>query len=134
MKRAFQVDITAALIVKKGKILLARRRPGIAHAGAWEYPGGKPLPDETAEDAIVREIREELGIVCRVVGFVGEGRGQNGEKPIRLLGFEMTWESGEIVPSDHDLIHWVAPENLLDYTLLPPDIPIAKTFIAKHSL
>ena len=125
------LDVTAALIVNKGKILLARRGPGVPHTGRWEFPGGKPKLEETYEEAIVREIKEELGMTCRVVRFVGEGWDENGEQKIRLLGYELTWESGELTPSDHDLICWVAPEELLSYDLLAPDVPIAKAYIGR---
>ena len=120
------LTVTAALIRKEGKILVARRRPGLRHAGRWEFPGGKPEAGETPEEAIVREIQEELGITTSVTDYVGESVAHNGERQIRLLAFELAWEKGSIVPTDHDRIEWALPEGLLAYDLLEPDRPIAR--------
>lgn len=119
------LTVTAALIRKEGKILIARRRPGISHAGRWEFPGGKPEVGETPEEAIVREIEEEMGIMTTVDAYFGESIAHNGNTDIRLLVFELTWNKGEMTPMDHDRVDWVHPKELLDYDLLEPDIPIA---------
>lgn len=126
------LTVTAALIRKEGKLLVARRRPGISHAGRWEFPGGKPEKGETPEEAIVREIEEEMGIMTSVDAYFGESIAHNGNTDIRLLVFELTWETGELVPVDHDRVDWVRPEVLLDYDLLEPDIPIARRFIKRE--
>jgi len=122
------LTVTAALIRKEGKILVARHRPGTRHAGRWEFPGGKLEAGETPEEAIVREIREELGIHTRVDAFFGESIAHNGTTDIRLLVFELTWETGDLVLVDHDRIDWVRPQDLLTYELLEPDLPIARKY------
>ncbi len=120
------LTVTAALIRRGDKILIARRRPGLRNAGRWEFPGGKPEAGETPEMAIVREIREELGITTTVTAYIGESIASNDDKEIRLLVFELIWEGGELIPVDHDRIDWVSPEALTGYDLLEPDIPIAQ--------
>ena len=58
--------VACALIDADGRVLIARRPEGKAMAGLWEFPGGKVEPDETPEDALIRELREELGIeLCK---------------------------------------------------------------------
>jgi 8-oxo-dGTP diphosphatase len=57
--------VAAAVIERGGKVLLAQRPPGKVYAGYWEFPGGKLEPDETPHDALVRELREELGLRVR---------------------------------------------------------------------
>ncbi|BCS97056.1 NUDIX hydrolase [Desulfoluna limicola] len=126
------LTVTAALIRKEGRILVARRRPGISHAGRWEFPGGKPEQGESPEEAIVREIEEEMGIMTTVDAYFGESIAHNGNTNIRLLVFELTWERGELTPVDHDRIDWVRPEELLGYDLLEPDVPIAREFIERE--
>lgn len=126
------LTVTAALIRHEGKLLVARRRPGIRHAGRWEFPGGKQENGESPEAAIVREIREEMGIETRVDGYFGESIAHNGTLDIRLLVFELIWEKGALVPVDHDRIDWVHPEELLGYDLLEPDLPIARQLIARE--
>lgn len=54
--------VSAGIFVRRGRLLLARRPAGGAHAGLWEFPGGKVEPDETPEAALAREWREELGV------------------------------------------------------------------------
>ena len=124
------LTVTAALIRKEGKILVARRRPGLRHAGRWEFPGGKPEAGETPEEAIIREIQEELGITTSVTAYVGESIANNGERKIRLLAFELSWDEGTLAPTDHDRIEWALPEALLTYDLLEPDRPIARAIMA----
>ncbi|WP_300670626.1 (deoxy)nucleoside triphosphate pyrophosphohydrolase [Desulfoluna sp.] len=126
------LTVTAALLRKEGKILVARRRPGIRHAGRWEFPGGKPEAGETPEEAIVREIREELGILTTVSAYFGESIAHNGNAEIRLLVFELIWVEGDLIPVDHDRIDWVHPEALLSYDLLEPDRPIARQYIQRE--
>lgn len=126
------LTVTAALIRKEGHILIARRRPGISHAGRWEFPGGKPEKGETPEEAIVREIMEEMGIMTTVAAYFGESIAHNGNTDIRLLVFELTWDKGELAPVDHDRIDWVRPEALLTYDLLEPDVPIARQVMERE--
>ena len=65
------VVVVAAAIVENGRVLLARRTTPPHLAGSWELPGGKVEPGETEEAALVREIREELGVAIVVTGPVG---------------------------------------------------------------
>ena len=56
------IDVSAALIFRGGKLLITRRHSDAHLGGLWEFPGGKREPDETFEQCLVREIREELGV------------------------------------------------------------------------
>lgn len=126
------LTVTAALIRNQGRVLVARRRSGIPHAGRWEFPGGKPEAGETPEEAIVREIREELGIRTTVSAYFGQSLAHNGTTDICLLVFELSWEEGELALTDHDRIDWVRPEALLAYDLLEADRPIARQYMARE--
>ena len=61
-------EVSAAIIIEDGKVLLARRAEGEKLAGYWEFPGGKREEDETIDECLVREIREELSLDIEVVG------------------------------------------------------------------
>ncbi|SCX97367.1 (deoxy)nucleoside triphosphate pyrophosphohydrolase [Desulfoluna spongiiphila] len=126
------LTVAAALIRKEDKILVARHRPGTRHAGRWEFPGGKVEAGETPEEAIVREIQEELGILTTVSAFFGESIAHTETSDIRLLVFELAWDSGDLAPTDHDRIDWVRPEDLLSYDLLEPDQPIARQYMDRE--
>jgi mutator protein MutT len=60
------VDVVAAVIERAGLILIGQRKPRGRHALKWEFPGGKVEPGEGSRDALVRELREELGIEARI--------------------------------------------------------------------
>ncbi len=116
-----EIEVVAAAIVRHGRVLAARRVQPTDVAGGWELPGGKVDPDETAEDAVVREIREELGCAIEIVGSL-EGR-----VPIKP-GYSMTVKvarlcSGEPVPHEHDAVRWLGPEELGDVEWLDADRP-----------
>jgi len=66
------VTVTAALIARDGRLLVARRAAGRSQGGLWEFPGGKLEPGEAPEDCLRRELREELGIESTVGAFFDE--------------------------------------------------------------
>ena len=81
------IDVTAAVIVKDGKVLAARRAPGKHLEGYWEFPGGKLEGNETPERCLERELTEEFSIRSRVGAYIGESVYDYGEKVVRLLGY-----------------------------------------------
>jgi 8-oxo-dGTP diphosphatase len=124
--------VTAAILEQKSKFLLARRSTG-SLAGFWEFPGGKVEPGESEEAGLSRELKEELGINTRVGALVTESLYTYSSGQILLRAYEVAWIDGTIDPQVHDQIDWVKAEELLSYTLLPADIPIAETLIALRS-
>jgi 8-oxo-dGTP diphosphatase len=119
-------DVTAAIIEKDGKILIARRAPGQKQAGKWEFPGGKIEPGETAPVCLMRELKEELGIATEIGNKMGESIYHYEHGAIRLIAFKAVWLSGQIRLSVHDEYAWVKPDELLTYDLAPADIPIIR--------
>lgn len=118
--------VTAAIMEKDGKVLLARRRKGDRLARKWEFPGGKLEPGETPEDCLARELREEFGIEAEVQDFVGASVYEYGHGTIDLRAYRVRHVSGEFSINSHEEIAWVKREDLLSYDLSPADIPIAK--------
>lgn len=118
-------DVTAAIIFNRGKVLIARRAPGEKFAGGWEFPGGKIEHGETPEECLKRELFEEFGIDTLVNNFVIESIYEYNMGSIRLLAYLVDIIKGDIKLTVHDVFHWVNLENILDYNLLPADIPIA---------
>jgi len=120
------ITVTAAVLSKDNKIFLARRNSETKHAGKWEFPGGKMEQDESVEQCLCREIKEEFSINITVNEFFAESIHEYEHAKIRLLAYRITWVSGKMFPKDHDRIAWVSPDRLLEYDLLPADIPIAQ--------
>jgi 8-oxo-dGTP diphosphatase len=120
------IDVTAAILVENGKVLIACRRPGASRAGLWEFPGGKVRPGETPEACLRREIREELGIDIAVGKFVGESIHAYEDQSIRLLAYLARIEAGAPVLKDHAAVHWVGFDELARFTFCEADMPFVR--------
>lgn len=116
----------AALTDKDRRVLIAQRPPGKSMAGLWEFPGGKVNPGETPEAALVRELREELGIeVCETclapLTFASHGYADfHLLMPLYICG---TWE-GDMTPREGQRLKWVRANKLRDYPMPPADLPL----------
>jgi 8-oxo-dGTP diphosphatase len=122
------IDVTAAVIVKDGKILAARRAPGKHLEGYWEFPGGKLEPLETPEKCLERELAEEFAITSLVGAFIGESLYDYGSKIVRLLAFEVEHISGDFELNDHDELRWLSFDELLGVDWAPADIPLVELY------
>jgi 8-oxo-dGTP diphosphatase len=120
------IDVTAAILIENGRVLIARRRPGKRQAGLWEFPGGKVRPGETPEQCLKREIQEELGVQIAIGEFFGESVYAYEDQTIRLLAYRVRVEGGEISPNDHAELAWVAVADLHRYRFCPADIPLTE--------
>ncbi len=118
--------VTAAIIIHQGNVLLARRRADAPYPLLWEFPGGKVEPMEDPSDCIVREIREELAIEVAVEGIYDVVYHRYPERPVLVLAYRCIWTGGEVIDLDVAEHSWVSPESLLDYELLPADVPLAE--------
>jgi len=115
--------VVGAAILRDGRVLAARRTSPAAAAGRWEFPGGKVEPGETPEQALVREIAEELG--CRVVvtGWL-DGQATIGDTHVLTVAIaSLDGVAGEPVPHEHDAVRWLAADELDDVDWLDSDRP-----------
>jgi len=121
------IPVLAALIKnKKGEFLIARRKVALSNGGKWEFPGGKLLANETPEECLAREIKEEMGIDVEVLNPFHIVNHPSQAKSILLMAYLCNYNSGEIELRDHDRIVWVIPDHAIKYDLSDPDKPIAK--------
>jgi 8-oxo-dGTP diphosphatase len=118
--------VSAAVIVHHGKVLLTRRRADAPYALFWEFPGGKVEPMEDPSVCIVRELREELAIEVAVESIYDVVYHRYPERTVLVLAYRCIWTGGEIIYLDVAEHRWVSPESLLDFELLPADIPLAE--------
>lgn len=112
------------------RLLAARRTEPPALAGGWEFAGGKIDPGETAEQALHREVREELGVGVelgsRVHGPLEGGRWPLGDAWAMTVWLAVVID-GEPAPiEDHDALRWVSRHDLYAVPWLPADLPIVR--------
>jgi 8-oxo-dGTP diphosphatase len=115
-----------ALIDEDGRVLLTQRPEGKPMAGLWEFPGGKVEAGETPEAALIREIREELGIELRapcVAPLTFASHSYESFHLLMPLFVCRRWE-GEITPHEGQKLAWVRANKLRDYPMPPADIPL----------
>lgn len=113
--------VVGAAIVRDGRVLAARRTTPPEAAGRWELPGGKVDPGESPQDALVREVAEELGCSIEVDSWL-EGRPPIGER-YELAVAAARLVEGDPTPHEHDLVRWLAAGELDDVDWLEPDRP-----------
>ena len=119
-------EVTAAIIRKEGRILIAQRAPGENLAGKWEFPGGKIEPGETPQECLKREIREELDVDIDVLDFFAESIYTYHSGTIKLIAFWCQWISKDFKLSVHSRIEWVTRQELDFYDFAPADLPIVE--------
>jgi 8-oxo-dGTP diphosphatase len=115
-----------ALIDVDGRVLLAQRPPGKSLAGLWEFPGGKVDPGETPEAALIRELREELGIETKASCLAPLTFASHSYPEFHLLMPLYACRRWEGVPiaQEGQTLAWVRPERLRDYPMPPADLPL----------
>ncbi|MCB0364981.1 MAG: 8-oxo-dGTP diphosphatase MutT [Bdellovibrionaceae bacterium] len=105
-----------------GQILIGKRGPQQGHlAGKWEFPGGKVESGETPEQALSREITEEIGIAINELAAFEELTWAYSGHPIHLIALSAKWAGGEPQALEHDELVWVLPELLSLYDFAPAD-------------
>jgi 8-oxo-dGTP diphosphatase len=119
------IHVVAGVITDaRDRILLARRTDGRDLAGLWEFPGGKVDPGETPEAALVRELREELGIEARVGEAVIAVPQQYPHKRLRLDVRRIESWTGTVKGLDGQALAWVPPHKLASYAMPDADRPV----------
>jgi mutator protein MutT len=115
------IEVSAALIFRDGKLLITQR-PAKAHLGGlWEFPGGKRELDETFEQCLVREIREELGVEISVVELFESVTHAYPEKTVHLKFFACRLLDGEPQPLGCKAVKWAGKSELANYELPAAD-------------
>lgn len=128
------IEVSAGIICRGDKVMLAQRPPGSRHAGMWEFPGGKLEAGETPEKCLDRELVEELGIgiTAAETVFVDE-YSIDDASCLRLFFIECRIAGDrEPVPVAGQGIVWGAPEDLLQYELLEPDLRAVRFLIDRR--
>jgi 8-oxo-dGTP diphosphatase len=115
-----------ALVDADGRVLIAERPPGRKMAGLWEFPGGKVEAGERPEETLIRELKEELGIVVREPCLAPLTFASHSYEDFHLLMplyVCRRWE-GIVTPLEGQKLKWVMPNKLRDYPMPPADVPL----------
>lgn len=126
-----KLDVVAAIIERQGKILLARRPMSADQPGKWEFAGGKLEAGETQQQAVTRELREELAIQARPGRFIASHCCNIAGREVCLHAWHVTHFTGEPTARFHAALHWCTPEEARDFDLAPADVPLLEAFIAR---
>ncbi len=124
------IDVTAAILAKDGKVLIAKRKPDDKQPGKWEFPGGKIEAGESARECLKREMREEFGIDVRVGRLLGQSIYHYSHGSIRLLAYQAEWQAGELALRDHSEYVWVSYDRLNEFDFAPADLPFVRMLIS----
>jgi len=122
--------VGAAIFDDAGRLLAARRLEPPALAGGWELPGGKVEPGESDEGALVRECREELGVVIRLVRRVAGDWPMSGDAVLRVWTAEVI-EGEPRALEDHSELRWLEPGHWFDVAWLTADLPVVQALVAE---
>lgn len=120
------LNVVAAVIVKNGAVFAAQRANKGELALCWEFPGGKVEQGETAEEALIREIKEELGAKIKVLKFLKRVNHNYKSFSITLDAYLCDIEEGTLKLSEHVDSKWLIKEDLYDVNWAAADLPVVK--------
>jgi 8-oxo-dGTP diphosphatase len=118
--------VACALVDADRRVLIARRPQGKAMAGLWEFPGGKLEPGESPEQALIRELQEELAVSTHAACLAPLSFVSHAYESFHLLMplyVCRKWQ-GQPVAREHQALKWVRPQALRDYPMPPADEPL----------
>jgi len=118
--------VACALVDADRRVLIAQRPEGKHMAGMWEFPGGKVEPGETPEAALIRELREELGIETKEACLAPVSFASHAYEHMHLLMplYACRRWQGTPTAGEHKAFKWVRPQALRDYPMPPADEPL----------
>lgn len=121
--------VTAALIESNGKVLLALRKAGKHMGRKWEFPGGKIDPGETPQQALRRELAEELSIQAEIGEFLGSTRYREHGLDLEILLYRARQTGGSLVLREHEEIRWVEPGKVETFDLVDSDRKLFRRYL-----
>lgn len=124
------VRVVAAIIIENGKVFATQRGYGEFKDG-WEFPGGKIEPGETPEEAIVREIKEELDTEVEVIELLDTVEYDYPNFHLSMGCFICKIKSGDLVLKEHEAAKWLTKDTLGSVEWLPADMGLVRE-IEKH--
>ena len=119
-----KIIVVAAAICRGEQILIAKRSFQQGFSGLWEFPGGKVEERETMQQALQREIKEELECLIEVGQLIAKSTVDLGDKFIEMSLFEASLVAGEPKNIEHQELRWISVAELFQFQWAPADIPL----------
>lgn len=131
-----KVDVVGAVIFdgKTNRCLVTMRDKNRPQGGLWEFPGGKIDSGETKEEALVREIKEELNCTIKVGSLIEDYTHSYPELTVRLITYLCSIEEGTPELSEHESMKWVTAEEMKGLVFAEADVPTVKKLIDNGKL
>lgn len=123
------IRVTCAIIVHENKTLVVQRSESMKLPLKWEFPGGKIEEDETDEECILREIKEELAIEIDLVSRLSYSKYQYPNMNILLVPFIAKLAKEDVKLSEHKQHLWLEKENLAELDWAEADLPILQEYL-----
>jgi 8-oxo-dGTP diphosphatase len=123
------IDVTCAIILFDDKILVTQRSEQMKLPLKWEFPGGKLEINESVEECIIREIKEEINIEVAITRKMSNSIFNYGDFKINLIPFVADYVSGKIILSEHRAYKLLEKTELLNLDWAEADIPILEEFL-----
>lgn len=133
MDNALPLEVVCGIIERDGLFLAAQRGEHGHNAGLWELPGGKIEPGEQPAAALIRELREELGVEIVVGEHLQRVVHHYPWAPIALTALRCRIQSGEPSALEHQALRWIAPAQISLLSWAPADIPLLNLYQAIHA-
>ena len=130
-----KINVVGAILIENGKILCAQRGEGKSLAYLWEFPGGKIETGETPQEALIRELQEELMIEVEVQSEKFEETSYQYDFGIvNLTTFICFLKSGTPQLTEHIAVEWLAPKELTTLEWAPADIPSVEKLMEMETI
>lgn len=126
------IDVTCAIILNENKILVTQRSEKMNLSLKWEFPGGKIEKNETAENCLLREIKEELNIEIEILERLDYKSFDYETFSINLIPFVAKYLGGDIVLAEHKNFYWLTTEELIGLDWASADIPVLEEFLKSN--
>ncbi len=129
------IRVSCAIIINPfDQVLVTQRSSLMPLPLKWEFPGGKIEENETAEECLIREIKEELNIEIEITASLSPNDYQYPDKLIRLIPFICRQTGGEIVLKEHADYKWLEVKDLLDLDWAEADVGVVKSYIQQGNI
>ena len=129
-----EIHVVGAAIIDNKKVLVAQRSKMMKCPLKWEFVGGKIEEGETPQQALEREVKEELGIRIRVGGYLAMGSSVIEGRKIVLHVYEAELVEGEPIAKEHSMLQWIYINDIMEYDWAEADLPACRELMKKFCL